>query len=1087
MDFFSQLLTSTPGLIVFTGGGLLFICCWLDLKEDSDKFSIRTYAAQLIPFITLFLVLLVSSPSLQGFRFSYNYFSLPFSDDQGVKIGGKGKNSFFLKDKKTFENTNALLSYVQVFKDGSIETNNNQEKGDFLLLVNKIQSGKDNGYLGGHRLKIGDIINVKNSNNKNYQLKFSKNKDGDYYFQSAQLKKDYLFAKTKSKSFTLKKTCRPYFSKGRALYYLDNIFRQMNESAQSSPTNLRKFYRSIIFCDPNLSKINDGKTTNFIFIPRDKDAIVMDSHKPIVSLEIKFPVQLKVYRVSKPQRKDFEKICYGCFHGKLTTYNKFELSQSNLSSDFLLIRPQPTPFVFFHTETKKESFQNPTISFGAKLAASNLILLTPSKEFEDFSYKIHIDRKKKKITFTGSNGSLSANFSENILIPKDENSGQINLKFELLGFPWWLIGIYLVFLALKLFLLWNLKLNPSKTLLYSLLSIEYFVFLKLLFSFKASFLSPYDIEPLEIAILTLFLFLATILVVHTWLSFYLLVTEIIFDDFASSKTSKRNVYVKNLFLNLGLKYLFLLIVFIAAAKSLLYFKAGEHPQVPSTLQEILSPSILLWIWPPAFFFTWAFSYSFYKKFRNIYFPKLFRSTNSPFKKILEHPIVARIRIKGKKLLKIKDPNHQPLFASIVQLYLLLFVCFLAWSFGIRERISGMFQLSIIIVPLFIFLFAKVFYNTFLIYSAELENKRGESQPNIFLEFLIWLFFPCLAFYSHLIDDIGLFVLLSVPMIFLAVALILAKFNFVKTNSIRIIIGQVKFIPQILGILIIKIIDWFAKLFKKIFPNNLETFFIWKKRLFLTHLPQIKKYFFINGMMFLFVGYILFLIFPQSLYGAFLYVKSSFQEKLEIVETQPQGGLDKKNSFLETLIASTENKMLYRLASQKDLVSAKGDINFQGIDEHLFLLESYSLPGTQVSQVLFGNGYLRNRIHPSLNKVGLNDNAVGVFMLSEFGLFGFLGCLMALGIFALVWAFNIKHSPKIIFHEYLRWVICFFLSSALIIYAFLYMTGVNYNVWPLTGKNIYFWGLNSKSDSLEAILLFGLLVFSQMLLSKKIEQ
>ncbi len=111
---------------------------------------------------------------------------------------------------------------------------------------------------------------------------------------------------------------------------------------------------------------------------------------------------------------------------------------------------------------------------------------------------------------------------------------------------------------------------------------------------------------------------------------------------------------------------------------------------------------------------------------------------------------------------------------------------------------------------------------------------------------------------------------------------------------------------------------------------------------------------------------------------------------------------------------------------------------------------------------FGGGYMGRPVSSALSGTALNDNVPAAFLLNDFGVFGFLGILLMLGLWTLLW---VQNRSQMNTNGFLS-------LSALItfIYVDLYMILSNCGIFLFTGKNVFFWGLNSISDIFHSSML-----------------
>ena len=126
--------------------------------------------------------------------------------------------------------------------------------------------------------------------------------------------------------------------------------------------------------------------------------------------------------------------------------------------------------------------------------------------------------------------------------------------------------------------------------------------------------------------------------------------------------------------------------------------------------------------------------------------------------------------------------------------------------------------------------------------------------------------------------------------------------------------------------------------------------------------------------------------------------------------------------------------------------------------------------------LFGGGYMNRPITSAIAGTALNDNVPAAFLLNDFGALGFLGVCLILYLWAVLWW---KSDASLNFSTFVS-------LTALVtfIYVDLYMMLSNCGIFLFTGKNFFFWGLNSVSDIFHSsLLLFLVAVFGTRIAMK----
>lgn len=116
--------------------------------------------------------------------------------------------------------------------------------------------------------------------------------------------------------------------------------------------------------------------------------------------------------------------------------------------------------------------------------------------------------------------------------------------------------------------------------------------------------------------------------------------------------------------------------------------------------------------------------------------------------------------------------------------------------------------------------------------------------------------------------------------------------------------------------------------------------------------------------------------------------------------------------------------------------------------------------------ILGGGYMNRPITSAISGTALNDNVPAAFLLNDFGILGFLGVGLILFLWILFW-WKSHNSLNLSSFISLTALMTF-------VYVDLYMMLSNCGIFLFTGKNFFFWGLNSVSDIFHASLLLFLL-------------
>jgi hypothetical protein len=116
--------------------------------------------------------------------------------------------------------------------------------------------------------------------------------------------------------------------------------------------------------------------------------------------------------------------------------------------------------------------------------------------------------------------------------------------------------------------------------------------------------------------------------------------------------------------------------------------------------------------------------------------------------------------------------------------------------------------------------------------------------------------------------------------------------------------------------------------------------------------------------------------------------------------------------------------------------------------------------------LLGGGYMNRPITSALSGTALNDNVPAAFLLNDFGIAGFLAVCLMLFLWIFLWW---KSHTALNFGAFVSLT-----ALMTFVYVDLYMILSNCGIFLFTGKNFFFWGLNSISDIFHSTLLLFLL-------------
>lgn len=157
-------------------------------------------------------------------------------------------------------------------------------------------------------------------------------------------------------------------------------------------------------------------------------------------------------------------------------------------------------------------------------------------------------------------------------------------------------------------------------------------------------------------------------------------------------------------------------------------------------------------------------------------------------------------------------------------------------------------------------------------------------------------------------------------------------------------------------------------------------------------------------------------------------------------------------------SSAENRYVQRvlLAVAPGVLEESGLIAAEKQLGHQRVFLAYAHSGIQ------GGGYMNRPISSALGGTALNDNVPAAFLLNDFGIMGFAATLSILALWG--WLL-LRQTPSLIAQG----------AMLTLLYTNLYMLLSNCGIFLFTGKNVFFWGLNSISDIFHSGLMAALIL------------
>jgi hypothetical protein len=171
--------------------------------------------------------------------------------------------------------------------------------------------------------------------------------------------------------------------------------------------------------------------------------------------------------------------------------------------------------------------------------------------------------------------------------------------------------------------------------------------------------------------------------------------------------------------------------------------------------------------------------------------------------------------------------------------------------------------------------------------------------------------------------------------------------------------------------------------------------------------------------------------------------------------------------LDRILPSTYSRWLplqrVLLAVDPSALEDSGYLNAERQVGHQRIFLAYAHSGFR------GGGYMNRTITSAVSATALNDNVSSVFLLNDFGALGFGAVLIVLLSWLWLWR-KAAGTGKLSYLHFLS------LSSLItLVYVDLYMILGNCGIVLFTGKNVFFWGLNSTSDIFQSTVLISLVL------------
>lgn len=192
------------------------------------------------------------------------------------------------------------------------------------------------------------------------------------------------------------------------------------------------------------------------------------------------------------------------------------------------------------------------------------------------------------------------------------------------------------------------------------------------------------------------------------------------------------------------------------------------------------------------------------------------------------------------------------------------------------------------------------------------------------------------------------------------------------------------------------------------------------------------------------------------------------QSIRVFEGLAETSLGSDRLFDTDAVIRDQNLLRLLQFIDPDQLPERGMRNTESIAQNLAIVGSYTRQGW------FGEGFMEVQVHPTLYETCLNDYVASVYLLGQFGVLGGVAMVLAFGSLLVVafrsdWEFvRDRHYPLGV-HFPLGAV-----AALVLTVSSWYMIGANCNLFPFTGKNMYFLGLNSLGDIVESLVLLAFL-------------
>ncbi len=189
-----------------------------------------------------------------------------------------------------------------------------------------------------------------------------------------------------------------------------------------------------------------------------------------------------------------------------------------------------------------------------------------------------------------------------------------------------------------------------------------------------------------------------------------------------------------------------------------------------------------------------------------------------------------------------------------------------------------------------------------------------------------------------------------------------------------------------------------------------------------------------------------------------------KQQLNTIPSERVASIIRNDKIIQRMYLIDENSVKPELAEK--IYSTRG------IEQ---LRQTYEIMKTYGKSGFSGRGYGKSPVSQHIGgNTSLNDFAPLIFFISPFGYVAaiLISLLMYLPISYLLFE---VHRHKRPFNSRIKtfFFLISLISISTLFFNYCYMIGINMNIFPLSGKNIFLWGLNSRSDLIEGFVLWGL--------------